>query len=107
MVQKWHTLSSNKRSAYRWESLDKATKAKLSTMAPVNKIDYLKAKEEKKAKTQNKSIERDSNEQTLIPVVAKLPECACCGMQEGFGLTLLNCSQVLWTRMPAPAPTCS
>ena len=85
MVEKWVKLSKNKRSAYRWEVLDSATKEKLSEIAPVSKIELVKLREEEKQGSGSGSGKK--KDQT----VKKLPECAKCGKKEDFGTELLQC----------------
>jgi len=80
MIDKWTKLSKNKKSAYRWKSLSSEVRQELSNHAPVNKLDYIKAREEEK---QNGSKKQR--------IVKELPECAKCSAEEGFGVKLHRC----------------
>ena len=79
MIEKWRKLSKDKRSAYRWESLDDEIKQELADMglAPVDKADLV-----------GQSGERSGGMGRIIP---KAPECANCGKKEGGGVHLLRC----------------
>jgi tetratricopeptide (TPR) repeat protein len=84
VVQKWLKLPKDKRSAYRWESLDDKVKDGLSHMAPVDKVDRVRKKEQTKENPETKE------KLDMMPIV-KAPQCANCGEKEGCGVELLRC----------------
>jgi tetratricopeptide (TPR) repeat protein len=79
LIQKWLKISKDKRSAYRWESLDDESKEELAHMAPVDKADLMTQSGETKDKK--------------VPgrTVLKAPECAYCREKKGCGVVLLWC----------------